>query len=382
MSPRTRTILWIVAAAACCASSNIAAFAAGDSPTMTLPQPADTPATLSFEQIRNAIRARHATIKAMEVEYEFTTDVQYRDPMLREPVPRIVQHFAFKGEKRFSSLSAPPRGDVNGPLAVDLALTFDGAVAQRYFPRGGEGSLDTHKEMSIDADNYVAMLAIPLTDSQRSLASESDEFLPFALDRAEAEWRVAPNLEIVDGARCHVLVSKHRQRIWVDPSIGFAMRFRELHQRVGGRPVDQWPLMSREAFRAYRDVQDEIWLPQRVETIDFVSARAPENLWNRELARKLLTVTKLAVNEQVADSLFKLSFPTGTLVNDHVHHRAYRIGNANEEIELLASDAERVLPDQVPRRRWIFIALNVVAVIVAAAVILWHHLKQTKRAQP
>ena len=237
-----------------------------------------------------------------------------------------------------------------------------------------------HKDDFIDTDPYMASLAIPVRDSDRSRVSKTDWFLPYALDVPELEWKVSPKLEIADGAECHVLESKYRQRIWVDPKIGYAIRFRERDAPIKDKSADQWPLGERHAFGSYRKFTGEIWLPERIVAVGYADTTVPENLWNRVSRRSTLQVTKLAVNDNVPDSLFTMSFPPGTFVMDEVHNRNYRIGKSNEELDVLVQEGRGELPGSPSRRSWVMILLNVVAIIALASLFVYWKVAKKRRA--
>jgi len=355
-------------------------FGQGKSPEIAPPQPTDKPATLTFTQLRDGVRQYYQKLKALEIEYDMITEVVSPEPGLSTIVPRKRQHFAFKGEKRFASQSAPPRGKATAPFETDLTLAFDGKANYQYQPPQKQGSIDGSKRSFVDICPYVHALGIPIRDEDRSLVSEADNFLPFALDRADLEWTVNPKLEMVDGVECHVLESKGKQRIWIDPTSGYAMRFREFRQYIEDKPATQWPLFERYGFRKYRQVADGVWLPERIEIVTFTPARSPENLWNRAKWSIVHEAKRLAVNENVADALFTLSFPPGTLVDDTIRNRCFRIGKSNEEVDLVAAARRDVLSGSVSRRRWWVISLNVLAIIVLALILMYRQIVKRRRS--
>ncbi|MGO9115327.1 MAG: hypothetical protein ACLP9L_39445, partial [Thermoguttaceae bacterium] len=259
------------------------------------------------------------------VEYEQITEVlsvQAEDK--GTIIPRSTHHFAFKGECRFCSGSFPPADEPSGPLQPEMTLAFNGDASRKYRPAEMQGFIQKDKDHFVDLDAYMNALAVPISDKDRSVASMTDYFLPYALDRAKLGWKVCPKLEMVDGAECHVLESKDRHRIWVDPQLGYAMRFREIYWAAKDRPISQYPLWMRDEFGSYRQLADGMWLPQRIMSEQHPTACSAENRCNRVGFRNLLQVSKLAINEQVPDTRFTISFPPGTLVADTINNRVYR----------------------------------------------------------
>ncbi|MGO9115325.1 MAG: hypothetical protein ACLP9L_39435 [Thermoguttaceae bacterium] len=290
------------------------------------PQPTDKPATLSFEQLHDGIRQYYQGLTAIEVEYEQITEVlsvQAEDK--GTIIPRSTHHFAFKGEKRLCSRCFPPRDQPSGPLQSEMTLAFNGDACHHYQPAEMTGFIAREKDPYLDSDAYMRILAVPISDKDRSLITKTDYFLPYALDRAKLGWKVCPKLEMVDGAECHVLESKYRHRIWVDPQLGYAMRFRERYWQVAFRPVSHYLLGVRNEFGDFRQFADGMWLPERVVSVQYnTSAGRTKNLSNRVSHRTIRQVSKLAINEQIPDTLFTISFPPGTLVTDTINNRVYR----------------------------------------------------------
>jgi hypothetical protein len=111
------------------------------------------------------------------------------------------------------------------------------------------------------------------------------------------------------------------------------MRFRLWHQRVPSRPEREWPLASQCVFRTFQQLGDNVWLPRKVAQIGYVSCREPESAWNTPELTGGLEVHELNVNDRVADGLFKLAYPPGTMVYDSIQDRVYRISDSGYEVD-------------------------------------------------
>jgi hypothetical protein len=286
--------------------------------------------------LREGIRKRYERIVALEVEYETRQELVRPEPRISELVPRSRHRFAFNGEKRFRAQSGVQNATVDGPLEMEFLRAFDGAAWQEYNRSSKSAFIDGRKAASFGRDAYVQALAILLRDDCRTLlwGGNDDYSLPVALDRTDLHWRVWPTLELVDGMPCHVLETDSKQRIWIDPATDHAMRFRELRQAIADRRGDEWPLSYRFALRYFRPVADDISLPWRIEGVRFLSTWMPESEWNQPSVLSVNEVTYLAVNDDVSDARFLLSFPPGTTVNDQVNGRSYRLGRTGQEINL------------------------------------------------
>jgi hypothetical protein len=352
---------------------------------MVLPQATDKAAGLSAEELRNGVRQYYAKLRAIEVGYEMTTETIAVMPNDRPVIPRTISHFAFRGEKRFKSQGAPSAPGAGAKMEETDVWALDGGGVQRGYRPPDEAGEVRGKDPYIDDDAYMQALAIPLTDMERSLVGKSDWFLPSALDQATFEWKVRAKLETVEGVECHVLENKYRQGIWIDPAIGFAARFRETYQFLKDRPVSEQPLFERHLFSDYRQVADGVWLPQRIEICQYIPTIAPQDRWNRESFRNVLKVTKLAVGDQVADSLFTFSFPRGTSVIDIIHNKIYRVGNANQELDVQELDVtvaqgREQISGSLSRSRWWLILVSVVAIVVVAVILLYRRAAERRRA--
>ena len=358
-----------------CFSADTKLWVWAQSPPSDLVRPKETakPAILTFEQLREGVRRRYRDITALEVHYRQI--VRNINVDLRAH-PEMDYHFALKGEKRFCSQSRVVNGEPSLSGAVTLA--FDESTEQTFSPEPRTGSITPPAEKSafIDMDAYVNSLAIVSTDRERAEVTSTAYSLPYALDVADNEWKVQPTIAIVDGSECHVLESKYRQRIWIDPALGFAVRFREMYQNITERPKETWPLAHRYSYRDFQKMSDTIWLPRVVDIVAYVSAKEPEGRWNLPGWSTSIHVKKLAVNDRVSDRLFKISFPPGTTVIDDIHNRFYFVGDANEELDITVSKERDRFPTSRTRHLSWLLVVNAILVVMIAVAIGYRYLRR------
>ena len=222
---------------------------------------------------------------------------------------------------------------------------FDGSSRQQYLPKQSRSTLLKKKGTFLDSDAYGACIGLTIKDTDRANIATHPFVMPSALEVPWTKWSVEPQIEIIDGVECHVLFSEPSgQRIWVDPAAGFAMRYREVRQIVEKMNPDKWPLAWRVQFTDFAELLPNTSLPMRIISANYTAVHAPPDQWNSVSAWAELKVQTLKVGEQVTDDIFYIKLPKGTMVNDQLRNKLYRIGDANEELDLAIDQALAALP--------------------------------------
>jgi len=290
------------------------------------PAPTNKPATLTFDQLRDGVRQGRKELSALEVEYDYAQKDD-TDPWL------MKFHFAMKGEKR----RRENWGKDNKHNMLSYGQTYDGKQQEIWNRDSKMAAIRKERESWMDNDSYVAALRLGVSDQERALGLS----LTSMLDNRELVWRVRPTLETVDGAECHVLscggpwpAPNRRITIWIDPRIGFSMRFQEVHRPNEQTAILDGPLLARSYYREFEMVPPGVYLPREIKTTVYNPSSAPQSMWNRVSFTKTMTVTKLSVGQHVEDGLFRFVFPPGTKVMDRITNRYYRVGNSGEEIDI------------------------------------------------
>ncbi len=310
---------------------NIAGTYDGPAGEITLPTPTELPASLSPDELRECLRRRYDKLKALEVEYTFNNQVFGGEDRI---VPCGRLHFAFSAEKRFKAQSSPCRdGEFVYPHGV---WAWDGKVQQTYESESQDAFLDGEQKAWTNCDFYLRTAGIPIGSLEDELANSTKACRPppwiHRIMGSTDRWRVQSQLELVDGAHCHVVQLGYRHKIWLDPVIDFAIRFRESYSRR--HVLSNWRIIGRYAYRDFRCFADDIWLPWRLESVQYEPNPAAIRKDEQRTRYCIDEAQKLAVNAEVPDSLFSLQFPPGTVVRDKANRKFYRLGDHGEEIKM------------------------------------------------
>lgn len=172
----------------------------------------------------------------------------------------------------------------------------------------------------------------------------------------------------------HKTSEEWRYRFWIDPSKNFAVVKRAALIRI--LPDTPWIEYARIIGFNYKEVQPGIWLPGRVVQESFdpskeqvVQGKEPPLSW-RFTSKELSWL----VNPQVSTETFRLEFPSGIVVEDHINDRAYVVGHvADAALDEQADVARNWLSSE--SRGW-SLKLNVLLVVVLIGVVFWRYQKK------
>jgi hypothetical protein len=120
---------------------------------------------------------------------------------------------------------------------------------------------------------------------------------------------VQPATEWVEGVRCVVVKNPDREKIWLDPKLGYALRKRDILDPESKRL--RWRWLS----RGFVEVETGVWLPKECWQEVCGPSAAPAPYAGKPLLRYVYTVTKLNINN-VPDSLFEMRIEPGLTVLD------------------------------------------------------------------
>jgi hypothetical protein len=298
-------------------------------PPFPTPTPTNRPATLTFDQLRDGVRQGRKELSALEVEYDYDQKdaISHTDPWL------MKYHFAMKGDKR----RRENWGNDNKHNMLSYGQAYDGKQQEIWNRDSKMAAIRTERESWMDNDFYVAALRLGVSDQERALGLS----LTSLLDNRELVWRMRPTLETVDGAECHVLSCggpwpglNRWITLWIDPRIGFSMRFQEVHRPNKQTANLDSELAARYYYREFEKVPPGVYLPRKIELAGYTTASAPLSMCNRVSFTETFNVTKLSVGQHVVDDLFRFVFPPGTKVMNRITNRYYQVGNSGEEMEI------------------------------------------------
>ena len=304
----------------------------GELGLILLPTPVNTTASLISDELRAGLLGRYERLRALEIEYTQNTR-SFDGDELR--IPCGQHHFAFLDNKRFKAQS---NAALREPFFYpDVVWAWDGQVQRTHNPRNQSGYVESEFEQFSDLDLYLGNVGIPLGRDQPNVAARRPTRIPpweYTLNDDSLDWEVLPKLEVVDGAACHVLQSNRKEKIWIDPEIGFGIRRREFYRRLRDALREKWPVSGQSAFRDYRLAGGEIWLPWRIEVVTYVTDPAIDLAYERPAFSSVYEVQRIAINAEVPDRLFSLQFPPETVVRDKANRKFYQLGDQGDEIKL------------------------------------------------
>jgi hypothetical protein len=364
-----------------------------------LPTPTDIPATLTFAEIRQGRLDAIGRIKALYA--EFTQLCRFSGPHERAEatIPFTFHRNAFKGERRFvfrRRLEYPYHGDLEADIAAAPGLgedirVYDGDVQQCYAPYGlARAAVYAGKDGSADAQVYAHALSLPIADGVRSARSEIRAWggwLPDVYDLQGLKWVVEPKCERVDGRVCHVIAEPTLgRRQWIDAEAGYVVRFEEAKQRKDPwRPAGD-DIEIRTKNSDFKEVATGIWLPFHLRSVTYAVGASREDNRGSIVSGDDVVAVRLAVNEEIPDSLFALRFRPGTIVTDEIRHVVYVVGTNGEELDPESDAGRRLFEGNVEARstmNWrpsIWLWVNATVVASLAGLVLMRILRNRRQA--
>jgi hypothetical protein len=330
-------------------------------------------ATLSLQEIRKTAKDRAASIRNVRVEYDCSwkklLDVPSLLSMHADLTPYHVV-FAFDGERRYLDLKRPGPFPKGAPRWLHEAVIFDGQFTYSIDKdshakvRVVKGKERTCEDLEIYCHN---ILQIPYRDPDRVNLDDSFWY-PYCIQEigGHPPYRVLPKQERIDGHWCHVLELPRRDKIWVDPQLGCAIRKRERYTEDKGNPL---------LFQSNRDSQfvegaPGIQVPTQFTCAYFAGSADPPEYFERQYLELTVSVKSVAVN-QVTDADFYLPVGPGTIIVDE--KGSYQIeGDKTILLNQLADAAKvRLGGDTPPRRKGWYWILVIFLALTAAGSMAW-----------
>lgn len=287
-------------------------LAAGTSPATDPPPP-------TLADIGAAHLKHREAIRSFAVEYELQAKGLAEMPLLTQHLgtayfvnERVV--VAGKGELRYGR-TVPKTDTLLHTVSPDRTIVYDGTKIKERRPMGKKGGQSMILVQAVRKEN-VLYFPVTYTSAICLMTPDPGEKEPgsvTARDRIPevfktAAFAVAPQPETVDGAACVVVAAAGAQKLWLDPSKGFAVRKRELYQ--DGEHT--FTILCQE----HEQVAPGVWLPRLVTWLSIGPKSAPEDLRGKPMLQTDARVRRLEVNRTEHDALFQVKVPPGSPVLD------------------------------------------------------------------
>jgi len=309
----------------------------------------------TLEGIKPVLSANRTKITSLFVEYTAKAEPLASPETLKRYLFMLFlidqrRTFAFRGDKQYYRYVGPKEAEVIAPdTDPDYDMIPNGSRMKAAFEgnrkqtqqkagkklRGERMKLDPEMIVAYDGDkirreydgnnadiraaskvqpghtwfeyDFPRTIGLSMSMALPAANAYPNEFLPDCFEKGN--YSVEPQLSPIDDVPCVVVEWLGHDRIWLDPSRGFAMRRRELFDPESG--------LLKEVLTSSEFVEDlpGLWLPRRFSKERCGQPRAPEGVRGVPLVRFVYNVTKLALNDTL-DPFFTLQFPPGKVVMD------------------------------------------------------------------
>jgi hypothetical protein len=192
------------------------------------------------------------------------------------------------------------------------------------------------RNLSFNAARYIAKSeAVDLNQVRKKYRDDVDlPFLPEYLSENKYRYQVLSIPEEIDGALCWIVEWPGMDRIWVDPTRGFAVP-RRRYAWEPGKPC-RFEFYNKD----YREVKPGLWLPETQVEDTYTSVVADRSsLWGKVAGRseyKLLAVEF----DSVPENQFDVMLPAGTCVIDNYRRLFYTVSRSPEPFAQAIADAK------------------------------------------
>lgn len=212
----------------------------------------------------------------------------------------------------------------------------------------------------------ISTVAKTLTDA-RCISDLTQEFhLPGCILADQPEWTTTADSESIDGFSCVVIQNEEKDKIWLDPKLGYACRRREMKDDLG-RPVREWQHSD------FKEFVPGLWLPKKQTHIFFFTADSPKLVGTPRLREKNRLVK--ASFALLQDTLFDVPIPEENgIVIDTIRDVTYELHPhemSNDELIHRAISKARII--RTANRRWQPGAIAWGILTLTAGLTLYHH---------
>ncbi len=339
------------------------------------------PATLTLDQIWKAADERQKSIRNIRVQYDVSWQKFFDTPGTRSIPLDLTSYqveFALDGERRYLEQKYKPSKDPNAPRYQNEVVIFDGrSTFKLKRDLGAMVLVVPGKERTCEEGELYCNTALQMPYSDRARVDlDGSYFYPHCLRASKPAYRVLPRQELSDGAWCHVVVLEQplRDKIWVDPQMGCAIRQREQFDKAKGQTI----INGRHHHYDFVKTDADVWVPRKFTCEYFAKAVDPPEFWGKKYLEMSISVHRVSIN-RVADDVFQPSVLPGTIVVDD--KGSYRTsGDKSILLNQLAESAKAQLRDEPPHSRSrLFLILNALVILAIISTVTWRYLRTRTR---
>lgn len=285
----------------------------------------------TVSEITSAMEQNYAKFRSLSgITISYTMLYEHRLGHKQFTEPRVEVVNARSAEKVYGHVKFPGRdseireeryGAWNESVGTDLILMYGNAPLSSYKIRPHASPTALNIQYYSDRLFYPegrAKTEIP--DSPIPVPGFDggpDYWLPEALSRNAVEYHVLPQRQTIDGAECLVLERPKRDRLWLDPALGYAIRRRDFRRPDG-------TLRDRVLLKNFAEAAPALWLPQLIVHEQYCGPGDPPDLQNKVSGVRTLQVNELKV-APLPDEQFIVPIPEGARVSDMVRNINYDV---------------------------------------------------------
>lgn len=325
----------------------------------------DTP---TVAQIYDAATKRQSRIRSVEVEYHGRFKRLAEAPSAQKMgESKYRMHFKTDGRRSRSHTSEidPPR--------ADTITVFDGLHCLEFEPKYSMATLASTVRSSLDSYEHYCSPALQFLfrDSDK-VQYDNGWFYPHVMREVNGEWRyrVLPDPETIDGAKCLVVEYAGHDKLWIDNRLHGVVRRRQRWEPNG---KESW-LWSDHRFDDFVEAESQLFVPRRCTYTQYGSPADPPQWKDVPVFETQIQVDRIVLN-QVTDEDFRIDLPGGTLVLTEGNQRYIVPGErSTEKLD------ELVARMPLPPSRSSMLVFWLVTGVVGLGLLFWWVRKNKSRA--
>jgi hypothetical protein len=315
------------------------------------------------DQIIAALEHLHAAVeRGCDVSFDATYDFPGYGKARYETRFATSNNWIFVTLERFEKGTDPA-------VALEQMIWRDGVRVSSY-PRLKDGHITIIKSpyyMLESANWFLESCFIPYNEAQKNDAKNSDYWLPFAIRNRRSEYLVTSD-EVVEGVSCKVLERLGYDRLWVCPTMNFAIVKREFRTGPGN------PVLVVTQFRDHREVEPGVWLPYSItRKLSGAPSWVPNGMDENAPASELSIAVKSLRLGPVPKDLFSMPSENTQYVTNLLDKRSFPV--ATDPQVYLDRVIQEMEHEQPKHRSWSWgIVAASAAVTITALAFVWRYI--------